>query len=70
MLLDSSGELLGPLVNCVDVTAAPSDPGHLQVSPVYQLFTYISIFTDTNNWILLYLGYFVIILFWRFGKLL
>ena len=49
MLLDSSGELLGPLVNCVDVTAAPSDPGHLQVSPVYQLFTYISIFTDTDN---------------------
>ena len=30
-LLDSS-ELLGPLVDCVDVSAAPSDPGHLQVS--------------------------------------
>ena len=33
MLLDSS-ELLGPLVNCVDVTAAPSDPGHLQVCTI------------------------------------
>ena len=31
MLLDSS-ELLGPLVDCVDVSAAPSDLGHLQVS--------------------------------------
>ena len=30
MLLDSS-ELLGPLVDCVDVSAVPSDPGHLQV---------------------------------------
>ena len=39
MLLDSS-ELLGPLVDCVDVSTAPSDPGHLQVStgylPVYK----------------------------------
>ena len=31
MLLDNS-ELLGPLVDCVDVSAAPSDSGHLKVS--------------------------------------